>query len=201
MPRIDWRVIRGSIALFALTLILGGVTAAGATRFSDRMTLDHEQQKGRLGSIRTRHRTIDEQRRLIETWLPAFRALEASGVVGEERRLEWIETLRDVAARARLPSLRYRIERRTVHETGLPLETAVYRPFSTVVRLEAGLLHEGDFVRLVREVEARSAGLHRIDRCLLRRAGPHFVMRPGAINLVAECDLRWITLARAGAQT
>ena len=175
--------------------------AGGAARFNEHTVLDYERQKGRLGSIRSRYRTIDEQRRLIETWLPAFRELQAAGVVGEERRLAWIETLREIAARARLPSLRYRIERRTAYETGLPLDTAVYRPFSTAVRLEAGLLHEGDFERLIHGIESRGAGLHRIDRCRIRRTGPRFVMRPGAVNLIAECDLRWITLTRVEAQT
>ena len=201
MPEIDWPAIRGSIVLFALALALGGTMAGGAARFSEQKALDYDRQKARFGSIRSRYRTIDEQRRLIETWLPAFNALQADGVVGEERRLAWIETLREVAARTKLPSLRYRIERRTAYETAPFPDTTVYRPFSTVVRLEAGLLHEGDFERLIHGIESRGAGLHRIDRCHVRRAGPRFAMRPGAVNLVAECDLRWITLARVEART
>ena len=156
--------------------------------------------KGRLESIQSRYRTIDEQRRLIETWLPAFRDLQTAGIVGEEQRLAWIETLREVAAQVQLPSLRYRIERRTAYEAGLALD-GVYRPFSTVVRIEAGLLHEGDLERLIRELAVRGAGLHRIERCDVHRAGPSFVMRPGAINLSAKCDLRWITLTRVEART
>ena len=175
--------------------------AGGAVRFSEQKALDYDRQKARLGSIRSRYRTIDEQRRLIETWLPAFSALQADGVVGEERRLAWIETLREVAARTGLPSLRYLIERRTAYETALSPDPTVYRPFSTAVRLEAGLLHEGDFERLIHGIESRSTGLHRIDRCHIRRTGPRFVMRPGAVNLIAECDLRWITLARVEART
>ena len=200
MPEIDWPAIRGSVALFALALALAAAAAGGAAWFGERQTLGYERQKARLGSIRARHRAIDEQRKLVETWLPAFRALQEAGVVGEERRLAWVEALRELAARAKLPSLRYRIERRAPFETGLSPGTAVYRPFSTVVRLEAGLLHEGDFERLIHGIESRDAGLHRIDRCRLRRAGPRFVMRPGAVNLTAECDLRWITLARVEAR-
>lgn len=199
MRGIDWRALRGSIALFAFALTLGAIVAGGAIRFHDEALRGHERQKGRLESIRSRYRTIDEQKRLIETWSPPFRALQAGGIIGEEQRLAWIETLRDVAAHVRLPSLRYRIEPRTVYEGGLDLETGGYRLFSTVVRLEAGLLHEGDLERLIRELAARDAGLYRIERCDVRRAGPSFVMRPGAVNLAAECDLRWITLARVEA--
>lgn len=195
MREIDWRALRGAIVLFALALVAGAAAAGGAIHFHDEAVRGYERQKARLGSIRSRYRTMDEQRRLIETWLPAFRALQAAGVVGEERRLAWIETLRAVAARVRLPSLRYRIERRTAYEAGLALD-GVHRPFSTVVHLEAGLLHEGDLERLLRELAVQGTGLHRVERCDVRRAGPDFVMRPDAVNLSAECELRWITLAR-----
>ena len=201
MRAIDWPAPRGSIVLLVLALAAGAAAAGGAIRFHDDAVRGYERQKASLASARSRYRAIDDQRRLIETWLPPFGALQAAGVVGEERRLAWIETLRASAARARLPSLRYRIERRTAYETAPFPDTTVYRPFSTVVRLEAGLLHEGDFERLIHGIESRGAGLHRIDRCHVRRAGPRFAMRPGAVNLVAECDLRWITLARMEART
>ena len=201
MREIDWRALRGSMVLCVLALALAAAAAGGAIRFHDEAVHGYERQKARLGSIRSRYRTIDEQRRLIETWLPEFRALQAAGVIGEEPRLEWIETLREIAARLRLPSLRYRIEPRTAYEAGPALDTGAYRPFSTVVHLETGLLHEGDLERLLRELAARSAGLHRIERCDVGRAGPDFVLRPDAVNLSAECDLRWITLARTEAGT
>ena len=201
MREFDWAAMRGAVAVFVLALVLGGAALVGAVRFHEETALDYGRQKKKLESIRSRYQTIDEQRRLIETWLAPFRELQAAGIVGQERRLEWIEALREVAARVKLPSLRYRIERRGVHETGLALDTTTWRSFSTVVRIEAGLLHEGDFERLVRELEIRGAGLHRIERCDIRRTGPDFVMRPGAVNLTAECDLRWITLARTEAPT
>jgi len=71
------------------------------------------------------------------------------------------------------------------------------RAFSTVVHVEVGLLHEGDLERLFRELRSAEAGLFHIERCGIRRSGPDFVMRPGAINLSAECDLRWFTFARS----
>lgn len=195
MRAAGWRALRGSIVLMAIAGAIGAAAAGGAMRFHAEALRGHDRQKERLEAVRTRYRTIDEQKRRIETWLPAFRSLQAAGVIGEERRLEWIETLRAAAARVGLPSLRYRIEPRAAYEAGAGLDTGGWRTFSTLVRLEAGLLHEGDLERLVRDLADRGAGLFRIERCDVRRTGPVFVMRPGAVNLAAECDLRWITLA------
>lgn len=197
MGAIDWRAWRGSIILVALATAIGATAAGSALRFHAEAVRDYDREKDRLEAARSRYRTIDEQKRLIETWLPAFRSLQAAGIIGEERRLEWIEALRAAAARVALPSLRYRIEPRSTYESGLHLDAGGYGAFSTVVRLEAGLLHEGDLERLIGEFGNASAGLFRIERCDVRRTGPDFVMRSDAANLTAECDLRWITLARS----
>ena len=200
MPVVDWRALRGSIVFVALAVAVGVAAAGSAVWFHGAASRSHDAQKQELESIRARYRSIDEQRRLVESRLPEYRMLEATGVIGEERRLTWIEALQEVAARVGLPSLRYRIEPRASYQTGLALDTGAFRPFSSVVGIEVGLLHEGDFERLMHGLATRSAGLYRVERCDLRRAGPSFVMRAGAVNLVAECDLRWITFARAEAQ-
>ena len=196
MRGFDWRALRGSMVLAAFAVTIGVAVTGAALRFHAEASRGYDREKDRLEAVRSHYRTIDEQKRQIETWLPAYRSLESAGVIGEERRLEWIETLRAAAARAGLPSLRYRMEPRTAYEAGPGLETGDHGAFSTVVRIEAGLLHEGDLERLLRELAAADAGLFHIERCGVRRSGPDFVMRAGAINLGAECDLRWITLAR-----
>ena len=200
MGEVDWRALRGSGLLLVLALALGGAAAGGASRFHEVSVRGYEAQKARLESVQSRTGAIDERRRRIATWLPSFRALEAEGIVGDERRLAWIETLREAATHLGLPSLRYRIERRTPYERRPGLEPGVFRPFSTVVRLELGLLHEGDLERFLHVLATRGAGLHRVERCDVRRTGPTFVMRPGAVNVSAECDLRWITFARIEAR-
>lgn len=197
MRVLDWRALRGSIVLVAFAAAIGAVVAGGALRFHAEASRGYEREKSRLESVRSRFRTIDEQKRQIETWLPAYRSLEASGVIGEERRLEWIETLRAAAARVGLPSLRYRIEPRAEFAAEPGLDTGGHGAFSTVVRIEAALVHEGDLERLFGELAGADAGLLRIERCGIRRSGPELLMRPGAVNLSAQCDLRWITLARA----
>ena len=197
MRGIDWRALRGSVLLVGCAAAIGAAVAGGALRLHAEASHGYDQEKDRLEAVRARYRTVDEQKRLIESWLPAYRSLQAAGVIGEERRLEWIEALRAAAARVGLPSLRYRIEPRTAHEAAPGLEAGDHVVFSTVVRLETGLVHEGDLERLLRELAVADAGLFHIERCSVRRSGPEFLMRPGAINLSAECVLRWITLARS----
>ncbi len=198
MRGVDWRALRGSMVLVAFVAAIGAGVTGGALRLHAEASRGFDREKDRLEAVRARYRTIDEQKRQIETWLPAYRSLQAAGVIGEERRLEWIETLRTAAARVGLPSLRYRIEPRTAYGAEPGPAAGGHGAFSTVVRIEAGLAHEGDLERLIGELAGADAGLLRMERCSVRRSGPDFIMRPGAVNLSAECGLRWITLARTG---
>ena len=137
MRGLDWRALRGSMVLAAFAVTIGVAVTGAALRFHAEASRGYDREKARLEAVRSRYRTIDEQKRQIETWLPAYRSLESAGIIGEERRLEWIETLRAAAARAGLPSLRYRMEPRTAYEAGPGLGTGDHGAFSTVVRIEA----------------------------------------------------------------
>ena len=121
MRRIDWPKLRGAIAVTVLALAADAAAVAVAVRFHDEAARDNERQRSRLAVAVSQYRTIDAQRQLVERRLPEFLALEEAGVIGEERRLAWIEALREVAARVKLPALRYRIERRSPYhdEPGL----------------------------------------------------------------------------------
>ena len=196
MRAVDWHALRGPIVLVAFAAVIGTIMVGGAIRFHADALSGHERQKERLEAMRSRFRTIDEQRRTIETWLPAFRSLESAGVIADERRLEWLEALRAAATHPKLPSLRYRFEPRKEFRASPGLDAGAYRAFSTVVRIEAGLLHEGDLGRLVGDLVDGGTGLVRIERCDVRRTGSDFVMRPDAANLTVKCDVRWITFAR-----
>ena len=53
---------------------------------------------------------VDDEERIIEAQYPAFKALYARGIIGQERRLSWVEALREAGTELRIPALDYRIE-------------------------------------------------------------------------------------------
>lgn len=193
---IDWRVMRGSLALLALSLAAGGAAVAGGYYYQHAIDQRYRTEQRRLESVRTRYRTIDEERRLIERYLPAYHALVARGVVGRERRLAWIETLREVAEQIKLPSLRYEISAQMPYQPEIDLALGPFQVYESRMRLDLGLLHEGDLLRFLDALQAREVGLFLLRSCEIKRRATELVFAPRAVNLRALCELSWLTVHR-----
>jgi hypothetical protein len=68
------------------------------------------------------------------------------------------------------------------------------------MRLDFGLLHEGDLLRLLAGLREEVAGLFGVNGCRLTRRGDTLDAAPGASNLEALCVLNFITLRGPGAR-
>ena len=152
---VDWSVLRGSIALLVGALIAGGGLAAGAYYFNSGVAAAHAKESRRLASARGSYLTLDDERRLIDTYYPRYRALEARGIIGAERRLNWVETLRTAATKIKLPKLQYEIASRDVFKPDFPVKTGRYAVFASNMNLAIGLLHEEDLPALLAELILR----------------------------------------------
>lgn len=113
--------------------------------------------------------------------------LSQSGIVGDERRLEWIELLQRLRNELRLPELSYEFAPQ------YPLDTSTvngYGFYSSPLKVHLRLLHEGDLVSFLVMVQRDARALVVIRECKAARASA------GDGGLSADCEFEWIT-ARA----
>ena len=193
-PAIDWRVMRGAIILFSVAVVIGGTLVGAAEWFQAEVTARYEQQKKLLAGVRSSYQQVDEEEAIMTEYLPLYREYEAAGIIGDERRLTWVESLRGVAAGLDLPSLRYEIGQREEFVPDLPLEAGRHRIHRTEMSLDMGLFHEGDLPRVLQALERGAEGLFSVQACELRRERPLFEMDPRQPNASAACKLRWYSL-------
>lgn len=196
---IDWKVMRGSLAGFLLAVLASAAMLAGGHWFWGGQEARRAGNARVLGEIRDRYRTLDDEERLIRALLPRYRELVAQGVIGPERRLDWIETLRAAARQLDLPELRYSIRTEERLQGDSSSEAGSVQVFRTLMELELGLLHEADLPRLLAFLERHARGLYSVSGCRIERAEPRFVHLATAVNLRAACVLAWFTVrASAG---
>lgn len=122
-------------------------------------------------------------------------------------RLDWIE--RVVAAREAqaLPRAVYSIAARKPYDQGAPVGPG-WSLQASRMKLELGLVHEGDFIGFLRHLASPPAGIFRIESCSLQGSKTRLA-RPavpsagkGGLsagtandgNLAAVCEIDWITL-------
>lgn len=195
---IDWGILRGALIFLCAALVVSGALFAGGQYIWHQATEGHEAERRSLISVRSQYQALDDERRLIEDYLPRFEELDAKGIIGEEHRLNWVEALRDAASRVKLPGLRYQIYKQEEYTPEFPIETGTLRLYGSDMNLEISLLHEGDLPALLRVLKRQAQGVYSVRACTVVRADSELHKDPKKPNLEATCDLTWFTIREPG---
>jgi hypothetical protein len=194
---IEWSMLRGAlIGLIIAVAISIGIIAA-SHHFWEGADRALKRSESALRASRDKYRTVDEQEAMIATYYPRFVELEGLGIVGGEKRLDWIESLRQADANLKLPSLTYSIGSQEPYKAEYPLAGGAYQPFVTKMDLKLGLLHGQDLFNLLASLDENAQGLYSVDTCNLQRRleGPG---SPRQAHVTSECKLRWFTIRKPG---
>lgn len=198
-PDLDWAYLMQGM-LPRLALCGAALLAFGASQWlradyagraeQERQQLDSlEQQRLELG-VRVQARRQFEER---------YRELDAAGIVGEEQRLAWAQALRDSAGALRLPYLRFTALPRQPFEAPYLVPGVAAPVMATVMELQAGLVHEGDLLRLFARLRDEAPGLMTVTGCSLELVGSEAPPQPDRANISSACQLRWYSIPLPGA--
>lgn len=181
-------------AAIALVLIVVAGTLAWVSEREARQaaqtlqaaTAARQRIEQRLSQVRTEEEDIKQRAAL---WLK----LKEAGMVGEERRLEWVEMLRDIQQELRIPGLSYEFGPRQ------PLDGKDTPGWhASPLRIQFRLLHEEDLLNALERIEQRAPALVIVRACRLAPlTTPGDGAKPAAL-LGAECDMQWLTATLPG---
>ena len=181
------------LIVFAVALL----AVVGAVKF----TLDKAQaaqqrltaQQAQLREAQTRVQKSGVEKELIIRYLPGYRHLAATGFVGEEQRINWLDALRVVNQKGDLFGVDYDISPRRPFPLASTLAPGQMNVMQSMMKLRFQLLHEEDLPRFLGLLSDQKAGLFLVNQCTMRRT----MSVPSAIrfqpNLLADCQLSWIT--------
>jgi type II secretory pathway pseudopilin PulG len=188
----DFSALRGALVLLASIAIVGMAAVAFTGRLVDQAESEAKRQQAALQEARLRYQRSGDEKDTIVRYLDGYEQLGREGVVGEERRINWIDGLRTANIDSELFGVDYQI--------------GVQQPYSSVgstggielrqseMKIRLPLLHEGDLLRFLATLKRQHVGLFIVDQCTLDRinqAGGSPRYQP---NLMAECTLSWITV-------
>jgi len=201
--------------LAATGAVLVGLTLVAATSLSRQDADDGMQRAQRLrDAAHARYTQVDNEKRDIRNFQQRYVELRQRGLIGEERRLEWVDAIRQVQEDLQLPPLSYQIDPQQPVRLEAALDLGDYQLRGSRMRLHMELLHEMDLFDFLAGLHAR--GFFAAQDCTLKRlatatqanAGPGSPASPGSpgspgsspgATLGADCTLNWITMAPAAA--
>ncbi len=193
LGRQDLKRLRLPIAGCLVLVVAGAACYVAANGY-----LEETKQRGAATSaqraeVQAKLASANEEEREIKANLQAYQALAAHGIVGEEQRLDWIDTVTAIKNERRLFNISYSIEPQE------ELDYPGFTPASKVkfmvsrVKLNMQLLHEGDLVDFIDELSRRGRSYLSVRSCDVQREG-----RGGgtalAPRLHADCIFDLITI-------
>jgi hypothetical protein len=175
------------LALFAIAFLLGNATQ------QDVLKAEHErntaaaaknQIEQRLRQVRTEELDIKERTQILQR-------LQNSGITGEEKRLDWLEMLRDTQRDLRIPGMKYEFGAQTALDGNGEANVGWY---SSPLKIQFRLLHEEDLLNTLKRIEKNAKSLVIVRACKLSPLPEQGDGRTSMALLGAECDMQWLTV-------
>jgi len=200
--KIDWSVLRFAIAISIISVMM----AIAALWLS----FDYQQQKQFQLVKRTRflNDTKNQQTELDQTSVIIdqhydqqfarlqaqnfFRIDQADSV--EEQRLTMEEQINKLLPPDKLPTGTYQLQERQIYKIPAINTESDFKVYKTKINLQLSLLHEGDVLKLLQEMEAQPhLGLLNLEYCYIKQLHSINIRDVSQPNFTANCNLGWYT--------
>ena len=195
MNSIDWQYIRQAMIIFIVAIVVALLVSVTADRFRTAQEEKYQQSLAVLQSTYRKYNELVKDIDLIEQYRTLFVDYKSTGLVGDERRLSWIESLERTNSRIKLPRMTYRLmPQQDFQRPGLKLDRSVILTSAPMV-LNMDLLHEEDIFSVFEGLRLSIKNIFTVDSCKLTRKG--IIGRPldtQKANLTASCVIRWVTI-------
>jgi hypothetical protein len=187
----EFTQIRVAAVTFAGTLGIAGAAVFASYWHMDHARKSETQAQAALEAARSRLEHAETEKSEIRLYQPQFLELRRKGLIGEERRLDWVEAIRQIQEQRRLLPLSYEIEPQQPYSLETRLPTGDYQLRGSRMALRMELLHELDLFHFLTDL--RQAGTFTVQDCAIRRTTSAGTT-PLAPSLNADCTLNWVTL-------
>lgn len=191
-------------------LIAGGAIALAAVAWGlvrwngQRIAAEHLQATQQRDAVNAELAQARASQQDLEQNLDRYRALAATGFLGEGDRLAWTEALVAQQRALGLPPVQFELAPRRPlaagaaeaagSDAGPEADAGATAPGPQAHDLHFAIeaVHEGELLALIERLRALGIGHFRVQDCLLRRSAAHAA-------LDTACTLRWVTYLPAPA--
>lgn len=188
----DLRPIRWSLLAICSSAIVSALILYGSAQHAARVRDDHAGALQQLNDARRQLDEAHEARQNMAVYAGEYAALADLGVIGEDRRLDWMEGLENLRQQGLVTDFRYNIAPQAAYVPQPPVDSGVFDIRRSEMKLQFELLHEGQLLDFFAALRNQVKGRYLLEGCSMKRATE--ADAGAAIRLTAECDGGWITL-------
>lgn len=169
VSRDDLKRLRVPLALAVLLSALGAACVAASGYYLDAAKSAREASRLARVGIQERMAKVSEEEREIRENLVHYEQMRRHGMLGEQNRIDWIESIARIKNARKLFEIRYNIEaQRSADYPGVVAIGAADFVVSKM-KLNMLLLHEGDLLNFLADLQASGKGHVSVRRCSVTR--------------------------------
>jgi hypothetical protein len=192
---VDWIYLIKPLTIFFVGLIIAILMIVVGTHYQNIQRGQYEQSLSTLRTTHQKYSTIINDIDLLEKYRGQHAGYIASGLVGVERRLSWVESLEKTNEVLQLPTIHYNLlPQEGFERPGFKIKPGVDVKGS-IMELKMGLLHEVDLLRLIEGLKLSIKNMFTVESCSIKRMSlVSSALDPKAANFSSNCRLRWVTI-------
>jgi len=194
--KLDWPFLRKDTLMPGLSLLITAIVFAASAWYHGTQARAYEVFAANREAISDDYDELVYRRRLLDRYHWRYRELQELGFVGQERRLDWIETIRAAATSLDLPNVAYSLEPQleVIRPVASASPNADIQIYLTRLDLELGLVHELDLLRFFERLEQEAPGLMQVDQCSLIRQADLAKKPTVDANIAANCSVKMFSI-------
>ena len=195
MSQIDWSYLKRPIIMLIVASLISTALIVASHQYEKAQYDKFQQALSTLRSTHKLYKNMVNDIDLLDQYRNLYSGYKASGLVGKERRLSWIESLESTNNVLRLPVLSYNLHpQEDFTRPGFKLLRGI-NVQSSPMELSMGLLHEEDLFALLEGLRQSIKNLFTVDNCsFTRTGGSERVLDTQGTNLTTKCTIRWVTI-------
>jgi hypothetical protein len=190
----DLAKLQNPIIGVGLALVLAGLIIGLADQYRTTNEQAMQRQQSLLNAARQKFQSSGLEKQTITEYLPIYNDLISKGFVGEERRIEWVETLRQTHAQHKLFSIDYNIDTQQEYKPSFIPNLGNFKLERSVMSINLPLLHEGDLLDMIDGLSQQSAPFIVRECEITRPIGAQIDTKNVTANMQATCKIDWLTL-------
>lgn len=193
----DVPLIRTALIVFGISLLLSGALVLLSSAVLSKWQGERNQAQAQRNQTREQYKQVGNEKREIEEFQSKFVQLRKRGFIGEEKRLEWLERIRQIQESRKLLPLTYEFSAQQPFQSDPSMPVSDFELRGSKMKLRMHLLHEMDLFNFLDDL--KSSTFHTVQACTLKSPDTA-PTEPLAARLLAECTLYWPTLGERSAE-
>ena len=193
-PDFDWAFVRRHTLIPSLCALVAMLALGAAVLLRD-------GQQRLFSELHNAHIIVDKdydalvtQRQIVNRYHRQYQRLNELGFIGQEDRLDWVETMRTTSESLKMSRLSYSIDPQLTATA--PVKSILggdnFEIRVSKLQLEMGLIHELELLQFFDELQKSAPGLLKVDTCKLTYTGDP--QDHSADSLTASCAVQIFSL-------